>query len=113
VTHDRTTGRALLTALLMGVSLVACAKDQRPRYETGRREPISLRDDGDTCGTTLVQNYIGLRANDAVREEVTRRSGADSIRWITPGMAVTMDFHEGRLNAELDEDGVITRVRCG
>ena len=48
-----------------------------------------------------------------LREEITTRSGAQSIRWIEPGMAVTMDYRGDRLNAELDQDGVITAMRCG
>ncbi|MEQ1688605.1 MAG: I78 family peptidase inhibitor [Sphingopyxis sp.] len=97
--------------LLTGLS--ACAGGERDRYQTGIREPISLRDDGDECGSTLVQTYVGLRANQTVREEVTRRSGASSVRWIEPGMAVTMDHSPTRLNAELDEDGVVVSLRCG
>ncbi|MEQ1509354.1 MAG: I78 family peptidase inhibitor [Sphingopyxis sp.] len=104
--------RETMIISLIGVSLSACA-DQRDRYQTGIREPISLRDDGDECGSTLVQTYVGLRANQTVREEVTRRSGASVIRWIDPGMAVTEDFSPARLNAELDSDGVVTRIRCG
>ena len=34
-------------------------------------------------------------------------------RVIMPGMAVTMDFREDRLNIETDDKGVITRIYCG
>lgn len=105
-------GRSAM-ALALPLLLAACAGDNREPYTTGIREPISLRDDGDACGSSLVQNYVGLRANQTVREEVTRRSGAATIRWIEPGTAVTMDFSEARLNAELDQDGVVTSLRCG
>lgn len=99
---------------IMSVSgLVGCASSEPPPYQIGRREPISLRDDGDMCGQSLVQNYVGLRANDTVREEVTRRSGAATVRWVEPGMAVTMDFRADRMTAELNEDGVVVSVRCG
>lgn len=90
-----------------------CAAGERDRYQTGIREPISLRDEGDECGSTLVQSYVGLRANDTVREEVTRRSGAASVRWVEPGSAVTLDFRPDRMTAELDVDGVVTSLRCG
>lgn len=107
----------MLTKLILGMglltSLSACAGGERDRYQTGIREPISLRDDGDECGSTLVQTYVGLRANQTVREEVTRRSGASTVRWIEPGMAVTQGFSATRLNAELDEDGVVVTLRCG
>ena len=95
------------------VSLAGCAGNEPPPYQIGRREPISLRDDGDMCGQSLVQNYVGLRANDTVREEVARRSGAATLRWVEPGMAVTMDFRADRMTAELNEDGVVVSLRCG
>jgi hypothetical protein len=91
----------------------ACATDKGPAYQTGQREPISMRDDNDGCGFSLVQNYIGLRANDTVREEVTQRSGAGAVRWLTAGMAVTLEFRADRLNAVLDQDGVVVSLRCG
>jgi nitrous oxide reductase accessory protein NosL len=104
----------LFLATIMGSALLsACSGQQRTPYETGRREPISLRDEGDLCGASLVQNFLGLRANDTLRQEIATRSEARSIRWLTPGMAVTMDFRGDRLNATLDEDGVITALRCG
>lgn len=105
--------RRLAAALLSIPLLAGCAGQQRERYQTGIREPISLRDEGDECGATLVQTYVGLRANDTVREEVTRRSGAATIRWVAPGEAVTLDFRPDRLTAELDQDGVVTTLRCG
>lgn len=103
----------LMTTALAALLLTGCAGQQRDRYQTGVREPISLRDDGDECGATLVQGYVGLRANDTVREETARRSGAATIRWVGPDMAVTMDFRPDRMTAELDEDGVVLSLRCG
>ncbi len=104
--------RQIALVALTALSLTACASDRQP-YTTGQREPISLRDEDDECGASLVQSFVGIRANTALREEITTRSGAESIRWIEPGMAVTMDYRGDRLNAELDQDGVITAMRCG
>ncbi len=42
-----------------------------------------------------------------------RLSGSRDARWISPGMAVTMDFREDRLNFELDAQGKIVRAFCG
>ncbi len=104
---------ALVTACLVGLALTGCAGSGGPRYQTGVREPISLRDEGDECGASLVQSFVGLRANETTRGEVARRSGAATIRWVEPGMAVTMDFRPDRMTADLDQDGVITVMRCG
>ncbi len=104
---------ALLPALSLLTMIAGCASNREPHYQIGRREPISLRDDGDACGASLVQSFVGLRANDALRSEVATRSGARTIRWIEPGSPVTMDYSESRLNGELDVDGVIQTLRCG
>ena len=103
----------MFAAMAACTLLSACASNQRTPYETGQREPISLRDDGDECGASLVQNFLGLRANDTLRQEIATRSEARTIRWLEPGMPVTMDFRGDRLNATRDEDGVSTALRCG
>lgn len=108
-----TTRNSFALSVLAFTGLAGCASGEPAPYQIGRREPISLRDDGDMCGQSLVQNYVGLRANDTVREEVMRRSGASSVRWVAPGMAVTMDFRADRMTADLDEDGVVISLRCG
>lgn len=103
-----------LTPFFLPILLVACAGQQSGRpVETGAREPIDLRDDDDPCGAALVQGYVGLRANDVTRQQVAEASRARTVRWIEPGMAVTMDYRADRLNGELDADGVIETLRCG
>lgn len=103
-----------LTLSMLSLAVVACAGQQSGRaVETGPREPIDLRDDDDPCGAALVQGYVGLRANEVTRQQVAERSGARTVRWIEPGMAVTMDFRADRLNGEVDADNVIETLRCG
>ena len=97
---------------IAALTLAACSSGGG-HVETGMREPISLRDDGDECGASLAQSFVGLRANQTVRETVATRSGAATIRWVEPGTAVTMDFSPTRMTAELDQDGVIVTLRCG
>lgn len=109
--------RSFITPIIalaaLSSSLSACAQRDGEPYSTGQREPISLRDEDDQCGASLVQSFVGIRANETLRAEIATRSGARTVRWIEPGMAVTMDFRPDRLNAELDQDGVITVFRCG
>jgi hypothetical protein len=100
--------------LLAIATLSACAGSQSGRpVETGPREAIDLRDDDDRCGATVVQGYVGLRANDVTRQQIAERSRAGTVRWIDPNSAVTMDFQADRLNGELDDDGAIVTLRCG
>ncbi|MCC7394273.1 MAG: hypothetical protein IT553_05400 [Sphingomonadaceae bacterium] len=106
--------KAVFYLVLGGALLSGCTSTRRsPEYQTGVREHISVRDEGDECGASLVQSFVGLRANDTTREEVARRSGARDVRWIEPNSAVTLDYRPDRINGELDQDGVITTLRCG
>ena len=106
--------RMVMMMIALGaVALSGCSSARGPHYQTGIREPISLRDQDDACGKSLIQSFIGLRANATVREEVTSRSGAGEVRWIDYGTVVTTSFRADRLTATLDQDGVVTEFRCG
>ena len=92
---------------LIALSLSACA------YEAAG-EPYPVPPGPPTaCGSHQLGSYIGKKRTDAISADVARISGAKSIRWISPGMAVTMDYREGRLNVKLDEKGVILSFTCG
>ena len=65
------------------------------------------------CGAEKLGGFIGKKRTDAISAEVARISGAKNIRWIKPGMAVTMDYREDRLNVRLNDKGVILSVSCG
>lgn len=65
------------------------------------------------CGQEKVAEFIGKMRTDAISTDVARLSGAKNIRWISPGMAVTMDYREDRLNARVDDKGVILSFDCG
>ena len=67
----------------------------------------------DACGASKAAKFIGKDATPQLRLEVAKAVGHLSIRWIGPGDAVTMDFSEGRLNADFDDGGKIKRFRCG
>jgi hypothetical protein len=65
------------------------------------------------CVADGLTGLTGKTRSEAVASEALRRSGARNIRWISPGMAVTMDFRSDRLNLELDAQGKIVRAHCG
>lgn len=79
------------------------------KTETGGVAQITDAD----CGADKVKAYVGKDATDAVRAEVTAKSGAQSVRWITPETMVTMDLRHDRLNAHLGTNGKIGSFRCG
>lgn len=62
----------------------------------------------DACGASALSGLVGQD-----RKVLQTMKFATTVRIIEPGMAVTMDYSETRLNIELDEKGMITRITCG
>lgn len=54
----------------------------------------------------------GQRSEEAGRRAL-KLTGAKTLRWISPGTAVTMDYRTDRANIYLDGTGKIERVTCG
>ena len=65
------------------------------------------------CGADKAAKFVGRNATPDVRAQVIEAVGHNRIRWIGPDDAVTMDYSEERLNAELDAGGRIRIFRCG
>lgn len=66
-----------------------------------------------TCDAAPVQSLIGQTASQGLGAEAVRTSGARTIRWIPPGVAVTMDYRTDRLNIHLDAQNKVTKIDCG
>jgi hypothetical protein len=67
----------------------------------------------DECGAAGLSRYLNVVPSGEMKSAITSAIGDRTIRYIAPGDAVTMDFSPTRLNAELGDDGRITRFRCG
>jgi hypothetical protein len=65
------------------------------------------------CGAEKLDGLIGRQQGPETIAEAKRLSGAERIRWIAPGTAVTMDYSEARLNIRIDETGKIVSAKCG
>lgn len=93
---------SLRTILLVPavLSLAACATAEMP--------PAPGR-----CTADAANAYLGKAADAATVEAARKTAGAERVRTIKPGQAVTMDYLEGRLNLYLDASGKIERIGCG
>ena len=89
---------------LIALAAGACHYDSKP--EAAPPPPGKCVADG-------LGGLTGKTRSEAVTKEALRLSGAKNIRWIAPGMAVTMDYREDRLNIDTDESGKIVRAHCG
>lgn len=68
---------------------------------------------GVECNGTRLGGLIGKTRGPEIEAEAKRLSGANSVRWIEPGMMITEDFRADRLNLHLGTDGKIGSARCG
>lgn len=65
------------------------------------------------CKADAGQSFIGQTANSATGAALLRATGARTLRWVAPGMAVTMDYRPDRLTVSYDSAYKIERVSCG
>jgi hypothetical protein len=65
------------------------------------------------CAAGAANGLVGKPYTADAVEQARIASGSRTVRVIRPGTAVTMDFRVDRLNVDLDEKDVVTRVHCG
>ena len=65
------------------------------------------------CDAQPAQGLIGRPASAELAAEAQRLSGAEMVRWLQPGQAVTMEYRQGRLNIMLDKDNRVESINCG
>lgn len=68
---------------------------------------------GGKCDASKARKLIGRTKSAETGAEALRLSGAKTLRWIAPGMMVTMDYREDRLNLRVDPDGKVVAINCG
>ncbi|NZA26180.1 hypothetical protein H0E84_07255 [Luteimonas sp. SJ-92] len=111
---------SLLLAALV-VSLASCTPVRDAADEPGASTPAadagaappSREPGGGDCDASAVQSLVGQHADPSVVEQARNGAGAEVARVLTPGQMVTMEFRAGRLNIDVDDEGVITALRCG
>jgi hypothetical protein len=102
--------RSNATALATLLLLAGCAGPGGPCNIPA--QPVS-RPDTDECGAAALSRYLNVTPSGEMKTAIATAAGDHPIRYIAPGDAVTMDFVPSRLNADLGDDGRITRFRCG
>jgi hypothetical protein len=80
-------------ALLAGCSTTPAAGDDIP---------VRGESPGYACRSEGLSRFFGQIASAAAGAAMMRESGARSLRWTAPDIAVTMDLRSDRLNVELD-----------
>ena len=80
---------------------------------TGGCVPIPVAYTVTSCRVDGFDALIGREANDATGKEILRVSGAKSLRWVQPGMAVTQEYNPERVTAWIGANNRISRLNCG
>lgn len=65
------------------------------------------------CKAEGLNTFTGQKASAETGAALLKASGAKTLRWGGPGMAMTMDFRPDRLTVSYDEAMTITAARCG
>lgn len=96
----------LLLAATAGLALAGCAGLGVPAG--GAPAAPAAR-----CDAEAAQFAMGQSFGPALEREVRQRSGANVVRWLNPGQAVTMEFNPARINLTLDGRSRIVKIACG
>ena len=89
--------------LLALASLAACTSIQRA--------PL-VGAPGGACPPEALARYVGQQASSGLAAAMLRDTGRTAIRWVQPGMMVTMDYRADRLTVYLDGAGRVERASC-
>ncbi|WP_110685926.1 I78 family peptidase inhibitor [Salinicola aestuarinus] len=104
----RQTGAALMLGTLL---LAGCSSSPAP--DIAPPPPDFPPAPADTCGAQAVESLTGETLDDETRIWLEDRSGASTIRIVEPGQNYTTDYRAERLRVVVDEDDIITSIRCG
>lgn len=97
-------------ALLPVLALTACAVQQPISSDSNPAIPATVTG---RCDAAPVQYTVNRIADVQLQEEARVRSGARTVRVLTPNQVVTMEFNAERLNLSVDATGRVIRVNCG
>jgi hypothetical protein len=86
------------------LALAACQPIPQEAPYPGTPSPADLT----KCGGGPIYALLGQNV-----AEMPASGGGATLRVIWPGMAVTEDYSETRLNVEVDKDGLIIGLTCG
>jgi hypothetical protein len=92
---------------LMALSLAGCAGANG----LGPATPPAVAEG--PCKNDGLDRFVGQKASAEVGAQLLKASGAKTLRWGGPGMAMTMDFRPDRLTVSYDDAMAITSARCG
>lgn len=97
------TAGAVIAALLLS----GCAGLGKPTGPAPAPAPRA------SCDAAAAQFALGKSFGPALEREVRAKSGANVVRWLSPGQVMTLEHNAARVNLTLDGRGQIVKATCG
>jgi hypothetical protein len=94
-------------SLILATALLAAG------CSTADKPPAKPADPSQGCTSSAVEHLQGQVATPELLEQARQQAGASTARVLTPGSVVTLEYNGQRLNLNVDDQRVITRVSCG
>jgi len=102
--------RAYLATLLAAAVLAGCSTGGSSNGGDSAPAPA---DNGGRCEAGRADFTIGKQATPALLEQARKASGSQLARILKPHDVITLEYRSERLNLNVDDHGVVTRVNCG
>lgn len=65
-----------------------------------------------SCLRATLDRFAGQLVTSELGARMLRETGRTAIRWVRPGMAVTMEYREDRLTVYVDAANRVERASC-
>lgn len=75
--------------------------------------PVHGETPGYICEATNAQRFVGQPATAEAGAAILRETRSASLRWVSPGMMVTMEFSPSRVTVRIDPEHKISAINCG
>ncbi|QVM93241.1 hypothetical protein JYG34_09590 [Pseudomonas entomophila] len=102
--------RASLATLLLATVMAGCSTGGSSGGGSAPSAPVG--NDG-RCEASGADFAVGKQATPALLDQARKASGSQMARVLTPHDVITLEYRSERLNLNVDEKGVVTRVNCG
>ncbi|MCU7241126.1 I78 family peptidase inhibitor [Pseudomonas peradeniyensis] len=102
--------RAFLATLLVASVLAGCSTGGSSGGSSAQATPAG--NDG-RCEASGADFTIGKLASPELLEQAKKASGSGMARILKPHDMITLEYRSERLNLNVDDKGVVTRVNCG
>ena len=102
--------RAYLATLAVAAVLAGCSTGGN---SGGGDAPAAAAGNDGRCEASGADFAIGKQGSAELLEQARKASGSQMARILKPHDVVTLEYRSERLNLNVDDKGVVTRVNCG